>query len=79
LTGTGQIEREHNTPTPGKSPPYRARIRATSEGPAILLSASNFGSVTAAKYAMDNFLGALAWREAAPEDTQTRFIAIREL
>jgi hypothetical protein len=76
------IEREHNTPTPGKSPRYRVRIRATQNGPAILISASNFGSVTGARNAMDDFLGPLDWRsewpDGVPLDQDTRFVATWE-
>lgn len=62
------IEREMNTLTPGKSPRYRARIRATEEGHAILISASNFGSVAAAKDAMGHFFGrAIVWVESNEE------------
>jgi hypothetical protein len=59
------IEREHNTPTPGKSPRYRARVRTEPGGPAIFISASNFGSVAGARNAMDDFFGPLKWTEGA--------------
>jgi hypothetical protein len=49
------IEREKNTPTPGKSPRYRAFVRAAKGDHAIFISARNFGSVTGAREAMDEF------------------------
>jgi hypothetical protein len=65
------IEREKNTPTPGKSPRYRARLRAAPDGPPILISASNFGSVSRAKASIEDFFaGRFEWRESAEPDTR---------
>jgi hypothetical protein len=74
------IEREKNTPTPGKSPRYRAFVRAAKGDHAIFMSARNFGSVTSAREAMDEFFVAtldlrdggglpcgLAWKESDEE------------
>jgi hypothetical protein len=59
------IERERNTPTPGKSPRYRAFVRAAKGDHAIFTSARNFGSVTSAREAMDEFfVAALDLRDA---------------
>jgi hypothetical protein len=66
------IEREKSTPSPGKSPRYRAVVRQAKGDHAILISARNFGSVAIAKRAMDDFFAtalgaALRWREAEDE------------
>jgi len=55
------IEREQATPTPGKSPRCRARVRATKDGYALLVSGRNCGSVSIAKREVENLFGALAW------------------
>lgn len=57
------IERENSTPTPGKSPRYRARVRAAKNGHPLLVSARNCGSVSIAKREVEDLFGPLRWRD----------------